>query len=65
MKADEVIFEYNSIEETVVIWISRREDGLSNIVVSHILNPVWEGSGNNLGRDSSDEGSNNNGGEIS
>ena len=49
----------------VVIWSSSREAGLSNIVVSHILDPVWEGSGNNRSRDSSKEGSNNNGGEIS
>ena len=35
-----------------MIWTSSREDSLSNIVVSHILDPVWEGSGNYRSRDS-------------
>ena len=48
-----------------MIWTSNREDGLSIIVVSHILDPVWEGSGNNRCKDSSEEGSNNKGYEIS
>ena len=45
-------------------WTLNRDDGLSNTVVSHILDPVWEGSKNNRSTDSSEEGSNNNGGEI-
>ena len=48
-----------------MIRILSREDGLSNTVVSHILDPFWEGSWNNWSRDSSEEGSNNNRGKIS
>ena len=47
-----------------MIWTSSREDGGSNIIVSHILDPVWEGSGNRS-RDLSEERSNNNRGGIS
>ena len=48
-----------------MIRTSSREDALSNIVVSHILGPIWEGGGNNSSGDSSEEGSKNNGDEIS
>ena len=77
----EQIYEFIFIKQLVIEWTTKenyeyilieRPSELAvermvfiNIVASHTLGPVWEGSGNNKSRDSSEEGSNNNGGEIS